>query len=114
LLKLTKVRSHGNNVHDVIIAHVIRGDEQNNGQTDAENIKQSTTSRWYMKCTAAGWLTIAIVTWVATVDIGVASHFCVDMVLWNKYTAKKDLLVGQLYFSPELQLLTWFYGTILE
>jgi len=29
-------------------------------------------------------------------------------------TAKKDLLYQQLYFSPELQLLTWFYGKILE
>ena len=29
-------------------------------------------------------------------------------------TVKKDVLFWQLYFSPELQLLTWFYGMILE
>ena len=29
-------------------------------------------------------------------------------------TAKKDLLFWQLFISPELQLLTWFYGMLLE
>ena len=32
----------------------------------------------------------------------------------SAYTAEKDLLFWQLCFSPELQLLTWFYGMILE
>jgi len=30
------------------------------------------------------------------------------------YHWKMDLLFWQLYFSPELQLLTWFYGMLLE
>jgi len=43
--KLTKVKLHGNNVCDVIIAHVISGDapthKQTTKQTDMEIVKQS-------------------------------------------------------------------------
>jgi len=40
-VKSTKVKSHGNNVHDVIVAHVISADAQTNKQTDVKNEKQS-------------------------------------------------------------------------
>jgi len=36
-IKLTKVKSHANNIRDIIVAHVISAD----GQTIAENVKQS-------------------------------------------------------------------------
>jgi len=39
LLKSTNVRSHDNNVHDLIIAHVISADTQTYIPTDAENPK---------------------------------------------------------------------------
>jgi len=39
LPKSTKVKSHGNNVLDVIIVHMISGDAQINRPTDAENEK---------------------------------------------------------------------------
>jgi len=42
---------------------------------------------------------------------------CISLMhftLCNCITAIKDLLFWQLYFSPELQLLTLFYGMILE
>jgi len=41
LPNLTKVKSHGNNVRDINIVHVISGDAQTNKQTDVENVKQS-------------------------------------------------------------------------
>ena len=37
----TQVKSHGNSVHDVIIAHKISGDTQSHKQTDMENVKHS-------------------------------------------------------------------------
>ena len=36
-----KVKSHGSNVRNIIIAHMISGDTQTNQLTDAENLKQS-------------------------------------------------------------------------
>jgi len=38
----------------------------------------------------------------------------VQYIMQLHVAAKKDLLFWELYFSPELQLLTWFYGMILE
>ena len=39
--KLTKVKSHGTNVHDIIDAHMISVDAQTKIPTDTENVKQS-------------------------------------------------------------------------
>jgi len=39
LPKSTKVQSHGNNVRDVIIVHMISGDAQTNRQTDKQTQK---------------------------------------------------------------------------
>jgi len=44
---------------------------------------------------------------IATIEVG-------NLPTTDSITAKKDLFLRQLYFSPELQLLTWFYGMILE
>jgi len=38
---LTKVKSHGNNVRDIIIAHVISGDTQTNWPTDQQTNRQT-------------------------------------------------------------------------
>jgi len=35
-------------------------------------------------------------------------------ILAVRTTVKKDLLFWQMYFLSELQLLTWFFGMILE
>ena len=34
----TQIKSHGNNVRDILISHVISGDAQSHKQTDKENV----------------------------------------------------------------------------
>ena len=40
VVKLTTVKLHGNNLHEVMIAHIISGDTHTNQPTDTENEKQ--------------------------------------------------------------------------